>query len=96
MSDHKKVFFIASDFAQKFFNIAAGVYSGESVTDLLQEVLGPDNYDKYLYAQAVPSYNSKKGDKIFMCLNKEVLDPKNLEESYKNLNHKKLGMLYTR
>ena len=69
--------FIPNEFAKKMFNLSARSYAGEGMTPLLQQVLGSENYNKYVIAQD-PLCGGKSEGAISIILNNNERDPKKM------------------
>ena len=62
--------FIPNKFAKKFFKLTKNSYKGKGITSLLTNVLGKENYEKYMCAQD-PMHKDSKGI-ISICLNRLI------------------------
>ena len=75
-TDQMNVKFTPNSFAKRFFGLKLDDYTGtEGVTDLLEQVLGKEDYDKYVISQD-PFCGGVTKSSIRIILNRDEFDPK--------------------
>lgn len=89
--------YIPNDYAKELFNLSKNAYEGDSLTDLIMQAIGEDNYDQYIHAQD-PLCGGRLSGEIFASVNRDDIRKafdECLNAPLPAVDCRSIGMVYT-